>query len=156
MSPSTRIVGLGQPMAGDDGFGPSVIEVLRGHTDSTVELLLARDTSDLIDSLLQAERTIVVDAVLLDPTRGEREGEVVLLDPGQLDSVADARVSSHGLSLVQAFELARELGATGQVSIVAARIVRPNVPRTELSPLIQAAVPTAVHLITALLAHDHA
>jgi hydrogenase maturation protease len=143
------VVGLGQPMAGDDGVG---IAVARRLADQGIAVRMAADASPLLWLLEDGARLIVVDAVI----GAGRPGDVVQLD-GRL--VADcaapvAPVSSHGLGLAQAIGLARALhgeDAAAAVTVVGVVIERPTELRTELSPAVAAAVEPAAALIRELL-----
>jgi hydrogenase maturation protease len=143
-----KVLALGQPMAGDDGFGLLVIEALRRRGLERVKLEVVRDTSDIVQALLDGGHTIIVDAVL-----GTPEGEVLVLDPTELDRDPESRVSSHGLPLADALRLAQQLGSPGKATIVAARIRRPTRSAQTLSPLLQASVEAAaiqvIHLLEA-------
>jgi hydrogenase maturation protease len=138
------VVGLGQPAAGDDGVGFEAVAYLRRHGEPAgVELLMVREPSALIPLLLAGPAPMVlVDAVLADPP-----GRVLDLDFEALEARALRPVSSHGLDLCGAVELARALGGgevPGRIRVVAVSIARPRGLGCGLSPEVVAAVPIAV------------
>ncbi|AUX37494.1 MULTISPECIES: hydrogenase maturation protease [Sorangium] len=147
---TARIIGLGQRAAGDDAAGLAVLEALRRRgPPGGAELVEARDASALV-SLLQTPATVViVDAVLASPS-----GEVLDLSPSDLAAGAPVPVSTHGLGVGQAIELAR-LAAPDRLSpdirIVGVSIGRPSQQRNGLSPEVAAAVPRAVARVLSVL-----
>jgi hydrogenase maturation protease len=145
---SAAIVGIGEPSAGDDGVGFRVVERLRPLLDRSyrVELSMLRDPSELTSLLPGRERALVIDA-LLDP---EQEGAVELRDARGLARKARMRaapVSSHGLDVLSAIELARSL-ASGQsfpeVSVLTIAIRRPTRLEPSLSRTAERAAESAV------------
>ncbi|KYF91531.1 hydrogenase expression/formation protein hupD [Sorangium cellulosum] len=153
---TARIIGLGQRAAGDDAAGLAVLEALRRQgLPGDAELVEARDASALV-SLLQTPATVVVvDAVLASPS-----GEVLDLSLSDLAAGAPVPVSTHGLGVAQAIELAR-IAAPDRLSpdirIVGVSIGRPCHPEPRalaelgLSPEVAAAVPRAVARVLSFL-----
>ena len=105
----TRVVGIGQPSAGDDGVGPFVIAQLRNDEDLECELCVAREASALIELLKHPDAVYLVDAVLAPEQLGSSwefsAAERPLEDLARLGN----SVSSHGLDVTQAIELCRTL-----------------------------------------------
>jgi hydrogenase maturation protease len=139
---AARIIGLGQPYAGDDGVGAAVIEHLRGRCH--LELHTAHSPTELIDLLVHEAPVVVIDAL-------------VGRDPGEVQEVELAEVagssgfSSHGLGLREAVDLARViLPVTSQLHVVAVTISPPARHQRGLSPAVAAAVPHAAALALAL------
>lgn len=149
MSMRTRVVGIGQRAAGDDGVGIAVIEELRRHRlpEGTALVHLA-DPMGLVSLLESEERVVLVDAVVASPS-----GVVVELGPEELSNQASQPASSHGLGAAQAIELARALSlrATQDLRVVAITIGRPDRYRVGLSPEVAAAVPKAADHVLELL-----
>jgi len=147
-----RIIGVGQPMAGDDGAGPAVIAWLREialpagiHADTVPEpsaLIPLLDGPNL-------PPLVVVDAVLADPA-----GQVIELSPWEIAARTLASVSSRAMSVGQALALADALRPAGvappDVQLVAISITRPPRGARTLSPAVAAAVPLAADLALAL------
>ena len=139
------IVGIGQLAAGDDGVGLAVARALAARGLET------RETADasILLSLLEAERrVVVVDAVV----NGGAPGSVIRLDVEALAS-GPTPLSSHGIGVAEALELARSLyGAhsVARVEIVGVAIARPTGAAFGLSPAVAAAVEPAAALAAAL------
>lgn len=67
---AVAVVGIGNPLAGDDGAGPAVVEALRMRLDTQPRVLLEHLDGDLFavsELLPRARRFIFVDAVLGSP-----------------------------------------------------------------------------------------
>lgn len=106
-----RIIGIGSPI-GDDQAGWLVVEALRRAPLAqrlprhTRLIALDRPGAQLIAHLDGAHTLVVVDAIC----SGAPPGTIHRVD-GAARIQADVLVSSHGLGLATALELARALGA---------------------------------------------
>jgi len=145
-----RVFGLGQPAAGDDGFGVAVVRALRERgVPRGVEVQHLSDPSSLAALLDANVPVVIVDAVL-----GSPPGELLALTPDELATRAPLRVSSHGLGITEAIGLVRVLDAgadLSEVRIVAVTITRPAGYRYGLSAEVAAAVPRAADRVLQLL-----
>lgn len=102
----TRVIGLGQALAGDDGAGLAVVEHLRRRVrPHAADLVQLADASQVIDLLCDVDVAWIVDAVDL----GDRVGEVIELELAELCARASCSASSHGLDVAQAIRLAQQL-----------------------------------------------
>lgn len=103
----TVVIGVGNTYRRDDGVGPAVVTLLRRRHLPGIELATTLgDTAELIELWTGAGLAIVVDAVV---TEGRRIGAVHCLSLESRLGLGDP-VSSHGLQLGEAVELARALG----------------------------------------------
>jgi hydrogenase maturation protease len=138
-----RVVGLGEPAAGDDGVGVAVVEHLRRSGDGVaLELLTAADASALVDLLVGADPVVIVDAIA---TSGP-PGRVLTLTPAALATRKRALLSTHGVEVPQAIGLARTLcpaTVARTVRIVAVTIAAPHRYASGLSAAVAAAIPVA-------------
>ena len=112
------VVGIGQPLAGDDGVGPIVARMVAADGQAAVE---AADASVLLPLLASGRRVVIVDAVIAD----RRPGTVLHLSAPALAGEV-APLSSHGLGLASTLEMARVLYGDAQVEIVGVVIARPG------------------------------
>ncbi|WP_052518269.1 hydrogenase maturation protease [Archangium violaceum] len=146
MSGRVRVIGLGQAAAGDDQVGIAVIEHLRAlGAPERLELLLAPEPSALLPLLETPAPVVLVDAVLAAPA-----GEVLVLEPDELEQRGLSTMSTHGLGVAQAVALARLLSPSGvspSIRIVGVSISRPERFRQGLSPEVAAAVPRAAEQV---------
>jgi hydrogenase maturation protease len=110
--PLALVVGIGNPDRGDDGFGPTVVQRLRGRVPSTVRILeRTGDALALIEDWDGIPSVIVMDAVAAI----SQPGRVHRLD--LTDSplpIGFAPRSSHAFGLAETVELARSLGRLPQ------------------------------------------
>jgi len=101
-----NILGIGNPLMGDDGVGPAAIERLgaRGVPEGVHLWDAGLAVSDVLGMLDPADRLIVIDAV----RAGDRPGEVrrLRLDVPDLDAPAERdMLSLHELSIVPALRI---------------------------------------------------
>lgn len=145
-----RVIGLGEPMAGDDGAGLAVVRHLRREgVPSGVELIEARDATAVLAALEGAARVVVVDAVL----GGGPPGSVLALTPESLASGGVRPVSSHGVSLGESLSIARILfpDAWDRVRVVGIAIDEARPLTGGLSPAVEASIPVAAAKAVELL-----
>jgi hydrogenase maturation protease len=126
------IIGLGNSFRGDDGVGLDVagrIRRIESHARPTGSL-------DLLDLWDGADEVIVVDAML----SGRPPGEVARFEP--LEQPVEHQVSfvsTHGMGLLAAVELARRLGRLPRRLLVYGIEVADVSPGVGLSPPVAAA-----------------
>ncbi len=148
---SCRIIGVGQPLAGDDGAGPAVIAWLRALAlpDGIVATTVPEPRA-LIPFLEgpDAPPLVVVDAVVADPP-----GEVMELSPWEIAARELASVPRQRMSVAQALAVADAMRPRGvappDVQFIAISIARPQRWVPALSPAVAAAVPRAADLALA-------
>lgn len=141
------IVGVGEPLAGDDAVGIRVVERLReGGGASDAELYTLRDPSELTTLLPGRSRALVVDALLAPDRAGTVE--VVELERGRTVLPETRRsLSSHGVDSLMAIELGRVLAGSEpfpRVSLLTIAIARPIGLGGGLSAAAERAVDLAV------------
>ncbi|WP_375772538.1 hydrogenase maturation protease [Archangium gephyra] len=153
MSGRVRVIGLGQAAAGDDQVGLAVIAHLRSlGASGRLELLVAPEPSALLPLLETAAPVVLVDAVLAAPA-----GEVLMLEPDELEQRGLSTMSTHGLGVAQAVALARLLSPSAvspSIRVVGVSISRPERFRQGLSPEVAAAVPRAAEQILRAVSSD--
>jgi hydrogenase maturation protease len=140
------ILGLGNPLRGDDGVGPrAVAELLRRGLPHGVEAVDGGTGGlDLLHLLEGWERAIIVDAAML----GRNPGEFLRFTPEEAHLVGSlVSLSSHTGGLADALALARALGR--ELPDIVIYGVQPERMDWEegLSPAVEAAVPRLVEEI---------
>ena len=155
------VIGLGNPILGDDGVGWAVVDALEDRLarDATarraagpVELdRLAVGGLRLMERLADRDRAILVDAVL-----GSEPVGAVTVAPltSALCRQAGHLDSAHDAPLVEALAAGRTLGARlpDEILVVGIAVERVDEFRDGLSPAVHAAVEPAVRAILAYLA----
>lgn len=157
----TIVVGLGNPVLGDDGVGWRVVDVVEellnaardaGRPIPDVEIeRLGVGGLGLMESLTGYEAAILVDAAEF-PDRPIGEVRACPLDDLE-DYAAGHLDSAHDASLQTALALGRRLGAALPATIHAVTVQahRTDEFSEELSPEVSAAVPVAAAAVMELL-----
>lgn len=162
--PRTIVVGLGNPILGDDGVGWRVAQELQelrlqGQRLQPVGLemdveCLALGGLSLMESLIGYERAIIIDAL---HTAEEPPGRVAYFALEELrDLSAGHTTAAHDTSLQTALRVGRAMGAElpEEIIIVAVAAERVYDFCEELSPPVAGAVPEAVEVVLGLLNKD--
>lgn len=146
-----RVIGLGQRLAGDDSAGLAVVSRLRellpaAAPQADVECRIVAEPSALVPLLWTTRRVLVVDAVLAEP-----EGQVRKVKLEELYAQAPNSMSSHGLRVDQAIELAHLTDpdkVSSHILILGITIAKPVRFQAGLSPKVAAAVErAALHIL---------
>ena len=153
MQPSVLILGLGNPLRGDDGIGCRVVEELvrRGLPDGVEALDGGAAGLGLLNLGEGGERVVVVDAAEM----GRGPGEIVrfTLADVRLASTPD-RFSFHHAGLSEALALADALGrALPELVIFGVQPVRVGWGEG-LSPAVEAALPALVAAVLAEITNE--
>jgi hydrogenase maturation protease len=148
---ATRIIGLGQSTAGDDGLGFAVLGWIREMgVPAGAELFEAKEASALIALLETASQVVLVDAIVGHGT----VGHVVEFRAEELDArrPGPRPVSTHGLDVGQAVALARLVSGDtrpSEIWVVGVTIEAPRQYGHGLSPAVRDAVPAAGRAVLA-------
>jgi len=147
----TIVVGLGNPILGDDGVGWVVVEEVSKleHclSNTVVVECLGVGGLNLMEHLVGFNRAILVDAL---QTTLHPVGTVIHLQLEDLpEQVAGHLSSAHDVNLKIGLQLGREMGAQlpGEIIIVGIVVNCVTDFSKDLSPQVKAAVPQAVKLI---------
>ena len=159
----TLVIGLGNPILGDDGVGWEVAEeVKKSLQPSPLTQLSMReggvevDTAalgglSLMERMLGYDRVVLVDSM---ETGQNPVGSVQVFPLASLpDPMAGHSASAHDTSLITALKTAESLGAPVPKKVDVVAIEAQNVYdfSEELSPTVAAAVPFAAQAILDLL-----
>ena len=150
----TLVVGLGNPILGDDGVGWKVAEELTsviGHQPSVEIDTAALGGLSLMERILGYERVVLIDSM---ETGRFPVGSVKAFPLAELsDPMIGHSASAHDTSLMTALHTAEQIGAKipKQVDVVAIEAKNVYDFSEELTPVIASAVPVAVHKVLELL-----
>ena len=104
------VAGLGNPLMGDEGVGPRVVELLKERAGEAAEadfLDLGTPGLALLHAIRGRRRVVIVDCAMM----GEAPGAIRRFTPREVRSTADgAAQSPHEPDLLAVLRLARELG----------------------------------------------
>jgi len=147
-----RVIGLGNVLMSDDGFGPFVVRVLEAAFEwpPNVEVIDAGTPGlDLVPYLLDADAVIVVDTVSSHGVPGEirvYDRDAILRVPPQ------ARTGGHDPALKEALLTVAAAGTgPSRVTLVGA-IPEWVATGVQLSPRLEQAIAPAVHAVVDALA----
>ena len=159
--PKTLVVGLGNPILGDDGVGWRVAESVREMLPSRngrfthVEVdCFALGGLSLMEQLIGYEKVIIVDSI---QTRDGQAGHVYRLSLDDLPDLSTGHTTAaHDTSLQTAMRLGRTMGVDlpHEVDLVGIEAKHVYDFSEELSPAVAAAVPEAVRAVLDLLQND--
>lgn len=133
-----RVIGIGNPDRGDDGAGWAVARLLRDEPPPGVEIIEHDgEVSSLLACFDGVPAVCLIDACL----SGASAGAVHRFDAAAKPLPQDLfSLSTHGLGLAEAIELARSLGQLPECCIVYAIEGLAFAPGTPLSPPVAAAI----------------
>ena len=147
------IVGLGNPILGDDGIGWKVVETVCRNMpkDMLADVeCLSLGGIGLMEHLIGYDRAILVDAFATDAP----VGSISVLKLSQLPNYSAYNITSiHDTSLQKAMELGREMGAhlPDDVMVVGVAIEPIHEFSEELSPAVARVVPCVVNIVIDLV-----
>ena len=152
---NTIIIGLGNPILGDDGIGWKVVEEFikqKRYAESTVTVdCMSVGGLTLMERMVGFRRAILIDAL---QTGNFTPGTVIKL---RLEDVSEQRAghiaSAHDVNLMTAVQLGREMGAQlpDMIFVIGIEAHRVYDISEDLSPEIRSAIPHAVQYISELL-----
>jgi hydrogenase maturation protease len=150
--PKTIVIGLGNPILGDDGAGWKVAEFLRDRLPPGIEVdFLAGGGLSVMERLVGFDRAVIVDAL---NTATVAKGQVQVF---ALESLSNPFLghlgSAHETNLQTALNLGRSLGAHLPTCVMVVGVESPDVYDFDdaLSPEIEAAVPPAAQAVLDLI-----
>ena len=149
----TLVVGLGNPILGDDGAGWVVVEEVRKQLspDLPVDIdCLSLGGISLMERLIGYERAILIDAFLSE----EQEGSIIVSNLAELPNYSAFHLTStHDTSLQNAMEMGRQLGVDLPEDVIVVGVSASHVYdfSEELSPPVQNSVPKMIEIVVELL-----
>ncbi|ARP68642.1 hydrogenase maturation protease [Streptomyces pluripotens] len=136
------VIGVGNPLRGDDGAGPAVVEALRGQVPENVVLAVSDGEPARMLGLWQgAETVVVVEALRIQPAR---PGRLHTLTAAQAAGHAPATASTHALGLGECLALAEALHRLPPELVVHAVEVSDVELGTGLSAPVRSALPRLI------------
>jgi len=160
--PDVLVVGLGNPILGDDGVGWKVAEAVKealsemvpARTDIEVACYALGGLS-LMEHLIGYKRAVIIDAVQTKTGEAGRLYDLALSDLP--DTSAGHLTAVHDTSLQTALNLGREMGASlpSEIYVVGIEADKVYDFSESLSAEVEAAVPAAVELVLRRLANNN-
>ncbi|MGD8603437.1 MAG: hydrogenase maturation protease [Anaerolineales bacterium] len=141
----TLVLGLGNPILGDDGVGLVVVDRLRPLLENRPDVELGEDYWGglrLMERLVGFDRAIIIDAIV----SGQPVGTVLTLSPGSVPTQRSS--SSHDVNLSTALKLGRQTGShlpsDENIKLIAIEAGDVYTFTEQLSPEVEAAIPSAI------------
>lgn len=151
MLSDTLVIGLGNPILGDDGIGWRVAESIQEKFPSLEVDFLSLGGLSLMERLIGYEKVIIVDAI---HTQQAPIGTVTRFRLEELlDLSAGHTTAAHDTSLQTAIGLGRAMGAQlpEEIYVVAVEAERTYDFSEMLTPAVEAAIPLATQTVTDIL-----
>jgi hydrogenase maturation protease len=146
----TIIIGLGNPLLGDDSVGWRVAEQVRELCEVDLDCLSVGGLS-LMERLVGYDRAVLIDAIT---TGKQPTGSVSLYKLEELPDLSAGHTgSTHDTSLQNALKLGQSMGVQLPTEVVVVGIEAQSVYEFSevLSPPVAAAIPQAVQMVMELL-----
>jgi hydrogenase maturation protease len=158
----TIIVGLGNPILGDDGIGWKIAQEIEDHLKNTRDIsinniqcidiqLLSNGGISLMEHLVGYNRAILIDAI---STHSQPVGEIIRTNLESFQFPECGYISSaHDTSLKTALELGKRMGLDlpDEIYIIGIEIENIYEFSDVLSPSVSSAIPNAVQYVLDLI-----
>jgi hydrogenase maturation protease len=147
----TLVVGLGNPILGDDGIGWRVAESLQAKFPFVEVVCLALGGLSLMERLIGYQQVIIIDAI---QTQQAPIGQVASFRLEELADMSTGHTTAvHDTSLQTAIKLGKVMGAQlpEDIFIVAIEAMRTYNFSEELTPAVEAAIPLATQAVMNIL-----
>jgi hydrogenase maturation protease len=147
----TIVVGVGNPILGDDGIGILVAKELRKKLKGSDVVVEEAYTGglNLLDIICGYDRAILVDAISLPD---KKIGEVLLLDPKEIPSAHST--NPHNVSLKEALDIAARIKdwvIPERIDLIGINI-KPSLDFSDkISPEVKEAIPKAIKMVEKIL-----
>jgi hydrogenase maturation protease len=149
----TLVVGLGNPILGDDGIGWCVAESVRARVPEVEVDCQALGGLSLMERLVGYDRVIIIDAI---QTQDGQIGDVTCFPLQALPDLSTGHSTAiHDTSLQTALKLGKAMGAKlpQEVIVVAVEAERVYDFSEELSPAVAQSIPEATQAVIDQLAN---
>lgn len=148
MTSRVTVLGVGNPIMGDDGIGLELLALLRAQRDDERVEFVDGGTSgmELVPVVEEASSLLILDAVAPHPASGRQPGQAVRIAGDQVPRLLASKLSPHQVGMLDVLAAARLLGREPErVEVVG--IVPVDIDlRLGLSPAAAAGLPAAVAL----------
>ncbi|MEU1707519.1 hydrogenase maturation protease [Streptomyces sp. NPDC005706] len=141
------VIGVGNPLRGDDGVGPAAVEALRGRVpDGTVLAVSDGEPARMLDLWHGADAVVVVEALRARPCR---PGALHTFTGAEAAGRTTGTASTHALGLGECLALAETLGRLPPKVVVHAVEVADVALGAGLGDAVRSALPELVDRVAA-------
>ncbi len=138
------VIGIGNPLMGDDGIGPRLVPELEGSVSGVDLIDMGTGGMQLVHVLAQYGTVVIIDSADM----GLRPGDSKLFSPEEVVSLKETRsYSLHDWDIIRSIEISRELGEVPERILILA--VQPASLEMDerLSPEVEQGIPAYIEQI---------
>ena len=150
----TLVLGLGNPILGDDSVGLHVARALEDRLSQPEITVMEASVAglDFLDLLVGYDRAIIIDAI---QTNEGKAGQVYRLEPEAFNATRRAS-TPHDVNFATALELGNQLGLNlpQQITIFAIEVKNVSSFTEERTPEVERAIPICVEMVIEELNKD--
>lgn len=153
----TLVLGIGNPILGDDGVGVHVAQELVKLITDDSETITVEDTNtsglNLLDIITGYEKVVIIDAIITD-TDGREIGEIYRLRPEDFAASVHLSTSMHDVNLPTVIEIGKKLmpdAMPSEIVIFAVEVAEVEVFTEEMTAKVKEAVPKILDRVLAEL-----
>jgi len=148
----TLVLGMGNPILGDDSAGIRVARVLEPkfkEPEITVTEASLAGLS-LLELLTGFDKAIIIDAI---QTEGGKAGQIYRIEPEAFDTTRRA-ITSHNVNFTTALELGRKVGLAlpQEMVIFAIEVEKVTCFTEDCTPAVESAIPIVTDMVMSELA----
>ena len=148
----TLVLGLGNPILGDDSIGLCVARALEGKLNQQSATVMEASLSglNLLEQLVGFDKAIIIDAI---QTRGGKAGQIYRLEPEAFNTTRRT-LASHDVSFTSALELGKKLGLAlpRQIVIFAIEVAKIGTFSEQCTQEVESSIPAVVNMVVDELA----
>ncbi|MGW3266362.1 hydrogenase maturation protease [Streptomyces sp. NPDC001056] len=153
MSGRVVVIGVGNPLRGDDGVGPAAVEALRGRVpDETVLTVSDGEPARVLELWRGADTVVVAEALRASPAR---PGRLHTLTAAEAASRTVGTASTHAFGLGECLALAEALDRLPPRLVVHAVEVADTGLGARMSEAVRSALPELIDRIAASVRQAH-
>jgi len=143
--PKVLVLGVGNLLLKDDGFGIHLIKSLEGTSfPGNIQLIEAGTVSHQLIPLFRAiDYLIVIDAI----DAGDRPGSIFRFSPDDMNFKSEQKLSLHQISLIDVLQMAEMTGSKPKTVIIGVQPKDVTSWSLELSDEVEAVIPRVRDLI---------
>jgi hydrogenase maturation protease len=143
----TLVLGIGNPILGDDGVGFHITQELSNKTKSVDIKYASTEGLNLLDSIVGYDKAIIVDAI---KTENGVPGEIYRLQPQDFVGTVHFGTSAHDTNFATAIEIGKRFlpeQMPKEIVIFAIEVEEVTKFTEEMTEKVKKAVPRAVDLV---------
>lgn len=154
----TLVLGLGNPIRGDDGVGLRVAQALESRLNQEQEITVIEASVaglDFLELLSDHDRVIIIDAI---QTKDRKAGQIYRLQPEALKLNATRHTATpHDLDFASVLELGKRLGLAlpKEIIIFGIEVKDVNYFSEKCTPEVEQAIPDCVEMVIQELDKSH-